>query len=206
MQRNRNQAGIACDRCHGQIKIENAVVFKDKNFHPECFVCDGGCGKLLAGVGGGFFEQPDGIFCKDCFTTKKAPKCTRCNKAVIEKVIKFDGTAWHPDCFACSGCSKSLEGQEITTVDGAPMCKDCYVNRFSDKCHNCNKNIEPGQAFMELEEGKLHATCFKCAACGKSLSGQPCIKNGSSYLCSMCNRNKWLHSLEIPKRRRRHSL
>jgi len=192
MQANTNQTGHICAKCKKRIQIENTVAFKNKNYHPECFICDGGCGKFLAAQdgGGGFFEQPDGNFCKDCFASKKAPKCKRCNKAVVEKVIRFDDGTWHPDCFICAGCRKSLEGQEITTVDGQPMCKNCYMNRFSEKCHNCNTMISPGQAFMDVGDGKIHAECFKCTDCGRKLAGEPCVKNGNTFICGPCSKRR----------------
>jgi len=103
-------------------------------------------------------------------------KCKGCNKPVVEKVLRFDGDAWHPECFTCAGCKDPLDGKEITQVDGKAMCKDCYINKFTDKCYKCNKPISPGQPFMEIEGGKMHADCFKCADCGKSLAGEACVK------------------------------
>jgi len=70
---NHNQTGYVCAKCRKPIPIDHMMAFQDKHYHPDCFICDGGCGKPLAG-GAGFFEQPEGLFCKDCFANKKAPK------------------------------------------------------------------------------------------------------------------------------------
>jgi len=118
-------------------------------------------------------------------------KCKGCNKPVVEKVLRFDGDAWHPECFTCAGCKDPLDGKEITQVDGKAMCKDCYINKFTDKCYKCNKPISPGQPFMEIEGGKMHADCFKCADCGKSLAGEACVKIVDNYICSNCSRRRW---------------
>jgi len=186
---NHNQTGYVCAKCRKPIPIDHMMAFQDKHYHPDCFICDGGCGKPLAG-GAGFFEQPEGLFCKDCFANKKAPKCKGCNKPVVEKVLRFDGDAWHPECFTCAGCKDPLDGKEITQVDGKAMCKDCYINKFTDKCYKCNKPISPGQPFMEIEGGKMHADCFKCADCGKNLAGEACVKIVDNYICSNCSRRR----------------
>jgi len=193
----KNQQGLICAKCHKPIPINKTVNYKKKNYHPDCFLCDGGCGKSLATTGtekdggGGFFQQPDGMFCRDCFASQKSPKCKGCNEGVVEKVLRFEGEAWHPNCFLCAACGKPLEGKEITKTDsGQAVCRPCFVNKFMDKCPICNAVIQPGQAYMELESGKIHSKCFKCAKCGKLLANQPCAQRGDQYLCSPCSRGE----------------
>ncbi len=37
-----------------------------------------------------------------------APVCCRCNEFVLGRVIRALGASWHPACFRCSVCERSL--------------------------------------------------------------------------------------------------
>lgn len=38
---------------------------------------------------------------RNCYTNELAPKCKRCNKAIIENFISALDSYWHPSCFVC---------------------------------------------------------------------------------------------------------
>ena len=56
------------------------------------------------------------------------PKCARCGRPILTSTLKALDQVYHPECFTCSMCPKSLEGVEFFVTDEKkPMCKDCYV-------------------------------------------------------------------------------
>ena len=61
-------------------------------------------------------------------------KCARCDRAIMESTLKALGQVYHPDCFVCSMCPKSLEGIEFfVTEENKPLCKEDfarYVNFY----------------------------------------------------------------------------
>ena len=46
----------------------------------------------------------------------------------MEAKLKALGGAYHPNCFICSMCPRSLEGVEFfVTEENKPICKDDYA-------------------------------------------------------------------------------
>mmetsp|Transcript_39850 Transcript_39850/g.81619 ORF Transcript_39850/g.81619 Transcript_39850/m.81619 type:complete len:128 (+) Transcript_39850:66-449(+) len=56
-----------------------------------------------------------------------APKCPACSKSVYaaEEVKALDHS-WHPLCFCCKACGKSLRGGNYKDHDGSPYCEADY--------------------------------------------------------------------------------
>lgn len=100
-------------------------------------------GKLL---GGSFYTVNDNPLCDKCFE-KTLDICAGCGKPVKDKVrssvpsswyvnpptvrlfqvLKALGQSFHPQCFGCTSCKKSLEGIQFTVdSDNAPHCMHCY--------------------------------------------------------------------------------
>ena len=75
----------------------------DKTWHPEHFFCTL-CGKHFGPEG--FHEKDSKAFCRECYYEKFAPRCRRCDKAIMEGFITALGAQWHPECFSCKvgGC------------------------------------------------------------------------------------------------------
>lgn len=38
---------------------------------------------------------------RDCYVNKLAPKCKRCQGAIVENFISALDAYWHPGCFVC---------------------------------------------------------------------------------------------------------
>ena len=70
----------------------------DKTWHKEHFFCTL-CGKNFGSEG--FHEKDGKAFCRECYYEKFAPKCKRCDKAIMEGFITALSSQWHPECFCC---------------------------------------------------------------------------------------------------------
>ena len=70
----------------------------DKTWHPEHFFCTL-CGKHFGPEG--FHEKDSKAFCRECYYEKYAPRCKRCDRAIMEGFITAMNSQWHPECFSC---------------------------------------------------------------------------------------------------------
>lgn len=70
----------------------------DKTWHPEHFFCTL-CGKKFGPEG--FHEKDSKAYCRECYYENYAPKCKRCDKAIMEGFITALNAQWHPECFSC---------------------------------------------------------------------------------------------------------
>ena len=70
----------------------------DKTWHPEHFFCTL-CGKHFGPEG--FHAKDSKAYCRECYYEKFAPRCKRCEKAIMEGFITALGSQWHADCFCC---------------------------------------------------------------------------------------------------------
>eukprot|EP00093_Oithona_nana_P003123 03123.XXX_42757_40390_1 [CDS] Oithona nana genome sequencing. len=113
-----------CTKC-GKI-IENETIRpkeSGKPYHADCFCCT----QCHIPLQGKYFATDNGILCEEDFAASR-DKCGRCGRAILTSTLKALDQVYHPDCFACSMCPKSLEGVEFFVTDEKkPMCKDCYV-------------------------------------------------------------------------------
>jgi len=168
----------------------------DKTFHQDCFICFDCSGKLL---GGTFYTVGDNPTCEKCFE-KTLDRCAGCGKPVKDKVLKALGQSFHPTCFACSSCKKSLEGVQFTVdSDNTPHCIHCYRDKFAPRCAGCSKPIaaedgnEQPHRIVAMDRN-YHIECYKCEDCGLKLSskieGQECYPLDSRLLCKTCNGNR----------------
>ena len=73
----------------------------DKTWHKEHFFCTL-CGKDFGPEG--FHEKDGKAFCRECYYEKFAPRCKRCEKAIMEGFITALSSQWHPECFCCKVC------------------------------------------------------------------------------------------------------
>jgi len=137
-------------------------------YHIKCFNCSV-CSKSIHGVQ--FYNSNDKLFCQDCYLSS-LEKCCVCDKVITEKILRANGKAYHPECFACCVCGTLLEGKPFTTDDdGNIYAVDCYYEKHGVRCDACGKAITP-------EEGKEEA--LRIVALGKNF----CVK---CYKCEKCD-------------------
>jgi len=168
----------------------------DKTYHQDCFVCNDCSGKLL---GSTFYTVNDNPTCDKCFE-KTLDTCAGCGNPVKDKVLKALGQSWHPNCFGCGSCKKSLEGVQFTVdSNNIPHCMQCYRDKFAPRCAGCSKPIaaddggEMPNRIVAMDRN-YHVDCYKCEDCGLKLSskiaGQECYPLDGHLLCKTCNGNR----------------
>eukprot|EP00095_Tigriopus_kingsejongensis_P007736 maker-scaffold200_size264178-snap-gene-1.16 protein:Tk07736 transcript:maker-scaffold200_size264178-snap-gene-1.16-mRNA-1 annotation:"lipoma-preferred partner homolog isoform x4" len=216
----------SCTVCNLPIKGDS-VVSNDKPFHPECMKCFI-CGDSLRGQFLTFQDKPicerdyklnaekcsicgeapmgkyfslDGeVRCEECHETEN-DKCLKCQEPVAGKVIKINcGSAYHPDCFACEVCKKSLVDQSFVSDDKHRIyCPEDWAKKKAAKCSFCKKAIVPKNGQKKASRlralGKdYHPDCFQCEDCHLVLDSKDrfrqCYPYKNHILCYKCNRKK----------------
>ena len=170
-------------QCHACKKgISSTVSFlKHKTFawHSDCFKCVL-CSTWLAD--GNFHEIDDSIMCKQCFTLKNSRKCYKCQQSILGREIQLGFHYYHPECFTCTECDKSLINEQ--KVGSTLLCHEC-VSKKSKKCIYCNNPIKSRHTVYKGQP--FHLECFKCNRCGSSIQGSEFYETSlNEILCSKC--------------------
>lgn len=74
------------------------VTAMDQTWHPEHFVC-AQCGKPFGESG--YHEKDGKPFCREDYYGLFAPKCSGCDRAIMDNYISALNGHWHPECFVC---------------------------------------------------------------------------------------------------------
>jgi len=183
-----------CAKCKQPIaSFDAACSAMGKYFHITCLTCLK-CNKALHGTE--FIVMgDDNPYCQDCYE-ETLEVCCECNQPIRQRILRAAGKIYHPECFKCSNCKKSLDGIPFTQDDNQkPFCVDCYQDLYSPKCEKCKKPIapEPGQQeamrIIALEKS-FHKACFTCKSCELSLSDKNsggCYPVDSDLFCKRCS-------------------
>ena len=91
----------------------------DKTWHPEHFFCTL-CGKHFGTEG--FHEKDSNAYCRECYYEKFAPRCKRCDKAILEGFISALGSQWHAECFCCKVSALVIFDVSIRTCTYIHVC------------------------------------------------------------------------------------
>jgi len=110
-----------CAKCQGVIVGEcvNAV---NTTFHPQCFTCI----KCRKPMGNSSFHIEDGdYYCDDDWKAEFQAVCFGCKYAIDpgDRWVEALDHSYHSDCFTCTTCHVSLEGQPFYAKGGKPFCK-----------------------------------------------------------------------------------
>ncbi|KAK2722982.1 four and a half LIM domains protein 5-like isoform X2 [Artemia franciscana] len=166
-------------RTTGSKKVE----YKKKQWHDKCFVCEV-CKTDFSNKS--FLYKEKNFYCQSCYHDKFAPKCQKCSKNILNEVLKYDGGAYHKDCFVCHTCRLTLAGKKFMKHDGNLVCTDCYSKSYAKTCHSCTKAVM-GDVIV-FEDKHWHKDCFVCHTCNSSLAGNKFLKSGEHLKCEKCAR------------------
>jgi len=182
-------------------------------YHVQCFACSQ-CSTLLLGQPfyGGSDNKP---LCQTCYTNT-LEKCCKCSKPILDRILRATGKPYHPSCFTCVVCQKSLDGIPFT-VDATNQihCIEDFHRRFAPRCSVCQQPIMPSPGQEEQEtvrvvalDRSFHIECYRCVDCNLLLSseeqGRGCYPLDNDVLCKQCNtrRIQALTQQLAPDRRR----
>ncbi|XP_044177392.1 four and a half LIM domains protein 2-like isoform X2 [Acropora millepora] len=174
-----------CDGCGMDFAPgEKKVGYERRTYHEKCFICD----DCKQPIGTQQFIKKDGKrLCEKCFDSGYARICVKCNNPIKSSIVKHDEKPFHPECFACSICSKPLAGKPFTKHEGRNVCQDCYRSNYAKRCATCNELIEGSVKFVTYDDKFFHRDCFTCAKCGRTLAGEKfCIMKGDK-VCMNCH-------------------
>ncbi|KAJ3052188.1 hypothetical protein HK097_006740 [Rhizophlyctis rosea] len=122
------RAELMCGICGGMIE-QGYVVIAGRKYHVECKRCDR-CQTPLASKP--YFTIGDETFCTSHQATMLT--CSACNKLITSTNrithMPSSGRYFHPDCFKCIGCERTLLGSAYYDWCGKPKCEGCYLASF----------------------------------------------------------------------------
>ncbi|XP_059092566.1 lipoma-preferred partner homolog [Tigriopus californicus] len=162
-------------------------------YHLQCFTCHH-CHIPLQGQP--FYALDGKPFCQDGYMST-LEKCCKCMSPILDRILRATGKPYHPHCFTCLVCQKSLDGVPFT-VDATNQihCIEDFHRRFAPKCSVCQQPImpEPGQeetVRVVALDRSFHVSCYRCEDCGMILSsdeeGSGCYPLDDHVLCKTCN-------------------
>ncbi|XP_036426254.1 lipoma-preferred partner isoform X2 [Colossoma macropomum] len=167
----------------------------DQVFHVDCFICMT-CNCKLRGKP--FYAVDKKAYCEPCYINT-LETCTICSKPIMERILRATGKAYHPHCFTCVVCHRSLDGIPFT-VDASNHihCIEDFHKKFAPRCSVCNEPIMPAPGQEETVrivalDRDFHVQCYRCEDCGCLLSegdNQGCYPLDGHVLCKNCNTSR----------------
>ncbi|XP_018333703.1 thyroid receptor-interacting protein 6 [Agrilus planipennis] len=183
-----------CVKCGEKVVGENSgCTAMDKIYHTKCFTCHQ-CAVNLQGKP--FYSLDGKPYCEEDYLNT-LEKCSVCMKPILDRILRATGKPYHPKCFCCVICGKSLDGIPFT-VDATNQihCIEDFHKKFAPRCCVCKQPImpEPGQeetVRVVALDRSFHIQCYKCEDCGLVLSseseGRGCYPLDDHVLCKSCN-------------------
>lgn len=186
-----------CIRCDEKVVGENSGCTAMGNmYHVKCFCCHH-CNVNLQGKP--FYAVEGQPYCEsDYYETLE--KCSVCYKPILDRILRATGKPYHPTCFTCVVCGKSLDGIPFT-VDAMNMihCIEDFHKKFAPRCCVCELPIMPEEGEEETVrvvalDRSFHVRCYRCEDCGLLLSseaqGRGCYPLDDHILCKTCNAHR----------------
>ncbi|XP_043657484.1 LIM domain-containing protein C4F6.12 isoform X1 [Drosophila teissieri] len=183
-----------CVKCNSRVLGESSgCTAMDQIYHISCFTCTD-CQINLQGKP--FYALDGKPYCEyDYLQTLE--KCSVCMKPILERILRATGKPYHPQCFTCVVCGKSLDGL-LFTVDATNQnyCITDFHKKFAPRCCVCKQPIMPFPGQEETIrvvalDHSFHLECYKCEDCGLLLSseaeGRGCYPLDDHVLCKSCN-------------------
>jgi lipoma-prefererred partner len=99
-----------CFKCNRMVDEASGCTAMEKVYHISCFTCFQ-CQKSLQGKP--FYALDGKPFCEDDYLNT-LEKCSVCMTPITERILRATGKPYHPHCFTCVVCSKSLDGIPFT--------------------------------------------------------------------------------------------
>lgn len=186
-----------CVKCSDKVVGENSgCTAMGHMYHVKCFNCYC-CNVNLQGKA--FYAVEGQPYCEIDYL-KTLEKCSVCYKPILDRIIRATGKPYHPNCFTCVECGKSLDGIPFT-VDAMNQihCIDDFHKKFAPRCCVCELPIMPEEGEEETVrvvalDRSFHVRCYCCEDCGLQLSseaeGRGCYPLDGHILCQDCNAHR----------------
>uniref|UniRef100_A0ABD2VTV6 LIM/homeobox protein Lhx3 n=1 Tax=Trichogramma kaykai TaxID=54128 RepID=A0ABD2VTV6_9HYME len=97
------------------------------------------------------------------------PKCGGCQEIILDRyVLRVMDRCWHAGCLTCRDCGIRLV-DKCYARNGYVFCKDDFFKRFGTKCVGCGQGLAPSQVVRRAQDLVYHLTCFSCVMCSRQL-------------------------------------
>ena len=172
-----------CVKCNGAVSESSGCTAMENVYHIACFTCQE-CQINLQGKP--FYALEGKPFCEEDYMNT-LEKCSVCQNSILERILRATGKPYHPQCFTCIVCGKSLDGipftvdatNQIHCIDDFHRWElfssssiieskfDDFYRKFAPRCCVCQNPImpEPGQEetirVVALDRS-FHINCYKC--------------------------------------------
>lgn len=186
-----------CVKCEQKVLEESSGCTAMGNmYHIQCFRCHS-CNINLQGKP--FYAVEGNPYCEVDYR-ETLEKCSVCNNPILDRILRATGKPYHPTCFTCVVCGKSLDGIPFT-VDAMNQihCIEDFHKKFAPRCCVCELPIMPEEGEEETLrvvalDRSFHVRCYKCEDCGLLLSskvpGRACYPLDDHILCKACNAHR----------------
>jgi paxillin len=121
---------------------------------------------------------------RDCYTNELAPKCFRCNEAIIENFISALNSYFHPACFVCMECNMPFNASSFYEYNNMPYCELHYHTKRGSLCANCQQPIN-GRCVTAMNK-KYHPEHFVCSFCLQYLNKGTFKEQNDKPYCHQC--------------------
>lgn len=100
-----------CVQCGKRVIGEGSgCTAMEQIYHIECFTC---CQCQINLQGKPFYALEGKPCCEEDYLNT-LEKCSVCVKPILERILRANGKPYHPKCFCCVVCGKSLDGVPFT--------------------------------------------------------------------------------------------
>lgn len=183
-----------CVKCGEKVIGETSgCTAMNEVYHIQCFTC---CHCAINLQGKPFYALDGKPYCEEDYLNT-LEKCSVCMNPILDRILRATGKPYHPTCFTCVVCGKSLDGIPFT-VDATNQihCIEDFHKKFAPRCCVCRQPIMPELGQDETVrvvalDRSFHISCYKCEDCGLVLSseseGRGCYPLDDHILCKSCN-------------------
>lgn len=99
-----------CVKCGEIVSETSGCTAMENIYHIACFTCQH-CQINLQGKP--FYALEGHPFCEEDYLNT-LEKCSVCLEPILERILRATGKPYHPQCFTCVVCGKSLDGIPFT--------------------------------------------------------------------------------------------
>ncbi|XP_074831402.1 filamin-binding LIM protein 1 isoform X2 [Natator depressus] len=153
-----------CAFCHKAIAPRTPTIeAMNKQYHADCFTCRTCHGQL---AGQHYYQKEGRPLCNSCYKDT-LEKCAKCQGLILEHIVRALGHGYHPECFMCSVCGRSIGDESFAMNDQNEVhCVDDFYRKYASICSVCETPIIPQEGKdayrIECMGRSFHESCYRC--------------------------------------------
>ena len=177
------RCGTFCTTC--QLLLEGSFfrVGETAAYHPHCLRCANCDASVNTKTTSPAKIHDNIVRCESCFDDMQYDKCVGCRQHIKAQFVRYgssssgggskegmEGTKteeegkWHPECFCCILCEKSLSNIQFMDKKDGLFCESCYQQANAPRCLGC-QHLILDKSFLQIEGASYHEQCVACSVC-----------------------------------------